>query len=70
MKRLFVIATLTLLLAACSDRAAELYETAQFEEVQRNIPHAVELYRDILTNYPDSPEADLARKRLAELEAK
>ena len=70
MKRMIVMAALALVLAACSDRPAELYETAQFEEVQRNIPHAVKLYREIVENHPDSPQAELARQRLAELEGK
>lgn len=69
MKRWMAVLLLTLFLVACSDRAGELYETAQFEELQRNIPNAVRLYRDILEKYPASPQAEKARARLAELEA-
>jgi len=47
--------------------AAELLETAQFEEVQRNLPHARKLYAEILEKYPDSDEAKAARERLAAL---
>lgn len=69
MKRWIALVFFALLLAACSDRAGELYETAQFEELQRNIPNAVRLYRDIVEKYPASPQAEKARARLAELEA-
>jgi len=43
-------------------------ETAKLEELQRNIPHARELYQKIVTDYPDSAEAGEARDRLAALE--
>lgn len=56
---------LALVLAACGGGAGELYETAQFEELQRNYRHARELYQKILTDYPDAPEAAKARERLA-----
>ena len=36
-------------LAACSgDKAKELLETAEFEERQQNVPHAKQLYEDIV----------------------
>jgi outer membrane protein assembly factor BamD (BamD/ComL family) len=57
-------------LAGCSDKAGELYETAQFEELQRNEDHARELYRKILDSHPGSEYAAKARERLAELNAK
>jgi hypothetical protein len=47
--------------------AADLLSTAELEEVQQNIPHARELYAEILAKYPDSPEAAKARERLAAL---
>ncbi len=47
--------------------AAELMETAKFEELQRNVPHARELYQRIVEQYPESAEATLARERLAAL---
>ncbi|MGH7899218.1 MAG: tetratricopeptide repeat protein [Candidatus Binatia bacterium] len=57
-------------LAGCTrDGAAELMETAKFEELQQNVPHARELYQRIVTDYPDSPEAKVARERLAALPA-
>jgi TolA-binding protein len=60
---------LTVLMAACGGGAKEMLETAQFEELQRNTKHARELYQDILTRHPDSPEAATAKERLAALDA-
>jgi outer membrane protein assembly factor BamD (BamD/ComL family) len=45
-----------------------LYETALLEEKQFNKPHATELYRQIVEQYPNSPYASQAKNRLAELE--
>ena len=59
---------LFLLITACSgDKAKELLETAEFEERQMNLPHAKQLYEDIIRLYPSSKEADTARARLAKL---
>lgn len=60
---------LAVALAACGGGASELYETAQFEELQRNTTHARELYQEIVTKHPDSPEAAKAKERLKALEA-
>jgi len=38
------------------------------EEKQNNGPHATKLYRQIVEEYPDSPYANQAKTRLAELE--
>jgi outer membrane protein assembly factor BamD (BamD/ComL family) len=38
------------------------------EEKQFNKPHATKLYRQIVEEYPDSPYANQAKTRLAELE--
>lgn len=52
--------------SACSGGGAEqLLETARFEEVQRNLPHARKLYREILEKHPGTPQAEEARARLA-----
>lgn len=70
MKRVFawMIPSLLLVLTACGpDQAAQLLETAQFEERQTNRAHARELYEEILRHYPDSPAAKTARTRLTEL---
>lgn len=54
--------------AACSgDTAKELLETAEFEERQMNLPHAKQLYEDVIRLYPSSQEAETARARLAAL---
>jgi TolA-binding protein len=60
---------LAIALVACGGGAGELLETAQFEELQRNTSHARELYQEIVTKYPDSPEAATAKERLKALEA-
>ena len=52
-------------LAGCGDGAEEMFETAQFEEVQNNKEHARKLYNRILRDHPDSPFAAKARERLA-----
>ena len=56
------------LIAGCSgDKAKELLETAEFEERQMNLPHAQQLYEDVIRLYPSSQEAETARARLAAL---
>ena len=60
-----LVLALTLPLAGCGDGAEELFETAQFEEVQNNREHARKLYNRILRDHPDSPVAARARERLA-----
>jgi hypothetical protein len=64
----FLVACLLLLLTGCGDKAKDLYDTAQLEEKQFNKPHATKLYRQIVEEYPDSPYANQAKTRLAELE--
>ena len=56
-----------LLLVGCGDRAKDLYNTARLEEKQFNKPHATKLYRQIVEEHPDSPYANQAKTRLAEL---
>lgn len=61
---------LSLAVAGCSgDKAKELLETAQFEERQMNVPHAKQLYEEVIRLYPSSREAETARERLAKLNA-
>jgi len=60
-------AVLATALLSCTGGAKELLETAQFEETQRNLPHARELYQEVLRRYPDSPEAATAAARLQAL---
>lgn len=60
---------LALPLAGCGEGAEEMFETAQFEEVQNNREHARKLYNRILRDHPDSPFAARARERLAAMDA-
>ena len=59
---------LCVVLAACSgDKPKELLETAELEERQHNVVHAKQLYEDLVRLYPTSPQAEVARGRLASL---
>lgn len=61
---------LSLLLGGCSgDKAKQLLETAELEERQMNVPHAKQLYEEVIRLYPSSQEAQTARERLAKLNA-
>ena len=55
--------------AGCSRSADDLLETARFEELQRNLPHAKKLYQEIVDRFPESYEATEAKKRLAVIAA-
>lgn len=66
---LAVLAIAATLVACSRSGPAELLEIAELEERQTNVPHAKEVYREILERYPDSPQAKSARERLAALEA-
>jgi TolA-binding protein len=60
---------LSFILPGCSgDKAAELYETAGFEELQNNKAHALQLYQEIIKKYPDSAYAGKAVERISEIE--
>jgi len=69
----YFIAMLTVLFlsfSGCSNdgaKAEELFETAQFEELQNNPEHARKLYADILKKYPDTKFAEKAKVKLATL---
>lgn len=65
-----VAVILLLLLSGCTgDKAKELLETAELEERQMNVPHAKQLYEEVIRLYPSSREAQTARERLAKLKA-
>jgi TolA-binding protein len=53
-----------------SNKAEELYEIAQFEELQNNKEHAQELYEEIIGKYPGSDFARKAEERLSEIGGK
>jgi len=59
-----------LLVLGCSDKAKDLFETAVFEENQNNIPHARELYEELIRAHPSSIQAELAKARLADLKGR
>jgi TolA-binding protein len=66
--RLVLCALGCVVLLSCSgDKAKELLETAEFEERQMNLPHAKQLYEDVIRLYPNSKEAATAQGRLAAL---
>ena len=66
--RLTLSALCCVFLLSCSgDKAKELLETAEFEERQMNLPHAKQLYEDVIRLYPTSKEAATAQARLAAL---
>ena len=68
MRRMIILLLAFLLLAGCAgDKGKELFETAQFEEKQHNLEHAIQLYREIINKAPDSEYARKAEQRLAEI---
>jgi len=69
MNKLFLLPVMFFLATAgCSGGgAAELYQTAQFEEKQNNREHAAKLYSEIIKKYPDSEQAAKAKAELQRL---
>ena len=64
------VIVLSLAVGGCSgDKAKDMLETAELEERQMNLPHAKQLYEDVIRLYPSSREAQTARERLAKLNA-
>jgi TolA-binding protein len=60
---------LAFVLPGCSgSKAAELYETAGFEELQNNKEHALKLYKEIVEKYPNTQYAKKAEERISEIE--
>lgn len=59
-----------LLLGCPSSEPAVLFENAHYEESVMNWAHAKEIYQDIVTRFPSSKEAELARLRLESLKDK
>lgn len=68
MKKLLCLVFLCLL--SCSPGPGELYETAEFEMLQTNYPHARQLYQEIIDKHPGSEFAAKARVRLQEIAEK
>ncbi|MDO9307506.1 MAG: hypothetical protein Q7V04_00430 [Deltaproteobacteria bacterium] len=71
MKIVVLVALMSaLLLSGCvsgENRAAELLETARFEEKQNNREHATKLYNEIILKYPTSQASRDAAARLEEI---
>lgn len=66
MKTVCSIMLVLAMLTGCTSgdkKAAELLETARFEEKQNNLEHASQLYDEILRKYPASPAAKDAAAR-------
>jgi len=54
----------TALTACTGDQGEQQLEIAQFEEKQNNREHAIKLYEEVVSKYPDSPNAKIAQERL------
>jgi len=70
MKNLLILCfiTLSITFTGCAEqKAGEIYEIAQFEELQENWKHANQLYTEIILKYPDTEVASKAKKRLSKL---
>lgn len=65
-----IILLFFLFLTACGTGPEELFETAEFELLQTNYPHATKLYQEIIDKHPDSDFAATARLRLVEIKKK
>lgn len=68
--RLLAGVALATLLVACGGGAEELLDTAELEETQNNLPHARELYQQIVEKYPGTDAAQKAAERLKATGAK
>jgi outer membrane protein assembly factor BamD (BamD/ComL family) len=71
MKQTILVLMMVVLMAVAGcmgNNAGELFETAEFEELQKNHTHAIQLYQEILEKHPDSQYAGKARERLKALE--
>ena len=67
MKKLILIFVMAIavVFSSCSGKKAEdMYETAEFEELQKNDVHAKQLYEEIIRKYPESEYAKKASDRL------
>ena len=64
---MLLVAGLIVVAGCTGEKGKEQLETARFEEKQHNLEHAMKLYEEIVANYPGTPIAAEAEKRLAEL---
>ena len=65
---IFIMMVAVALTGCSGKKAEEKYETAQFEELQKNYVHAKALYQEIIEKYSDSQYAKKASERLKALE--
>ena len=63
-RQIWLFICCTALTACTGDQGAQQLETAQFEEKQNNMEHALKLYEEVVSKYPDSPNAKIAQERL------
>ena len=61
---MFMLAIVFSVSAYSGSGGKELFETAQFEELQNNKEHARELYDEVVKKYPESEYAKKAKERL------
>lgn len=67
MKKFFCIAFIAVffIVTGCSEqKAKEIFDTAELEELQNSTDHAAALYEEIIRKYPDSSYAGKSRQRL------
>ncbi len=66
----FCLGLFVLGMVGCGENPKQMFETAQFEELQNNHSHARELYEQIVQADPNSNLAKKAKERLAALQMK
>ena len=67
LKIIFFYAILVFVTACSGSGAKELYETATFEELQNNHKHALQLYEEIVRDYPGSEFAKKSGEKIIKL---
>jgi outer membrane protein assembly factor BamD (BamD/ComL family) len=67
---IFMMVCMAALAGCTGDKGKELFDTAQFEEQQRNNEHARQLYEEIVKKYPGSEFATKAAERLQAIKGK
>ncbi len=66
----YILCLLVLGVVGCGENPKQMFETAQFEELQNNHSHDRELYGRIIKADPNSNLAKKAKERLAALQMK
>jgi outer membrane protein assembly factor BamD (BamD/ComL family) len=67
---IFMMVCMAALGGCTGDKGKQLYDTAQFEEKQRNNEHARQLYEELVKKYPGTEFAAKATERLWSLPVK